>query len=256
MTEGVFNCLIDEERSLAFKKAIENTVRPGDIVVDMGTGSGILAMFAAKAGAKKVYAVENDRNNIFTLKEIFKKNKVNKIIELIEGDVTTVKLPEKVNVIIGEMIATALIEELQIPAMNNILDYAKNGCKVLLSKYDSFLSLVDSPSEYYGLDFPIIRYEYPDLLKLKSVDMSELFLYYSVDFNKKNEINDVNADILVRVNKSGFINGIKLSSQTKFFDQSSIWGTFAYSYPIIFPVLKTKVLKGDSFRIRVKYAPT
>ena len=51
MTEGVFNCLIDTKRSIAFKKAIQKTVKVGDVVVDMGTGSGILAMFAAKAGA-------------------------------------------------------------------------------------------------------------------------------------------------------------------------------------------------------------
>ena len=44
MTEGVFNCLIDEERTKAFEKAILNTVKKGDIVVDMGTGSGVLAM--------------------------------------------------------------------------------------------------------------------------------------------------------------------------------------------------------------------
>lgn len=104
MTEGVFNCLIDEERSMAFAKAIAATVRPGDVVVDMGTGSGVLAMLAVRAGAKKVYAIEIDRSNIATLDAVFRANGLEDRIVLIHGDVCKVDLPEKVDVIIGEMI--------------------------------------------------------------------------------------------------------------------------------------------------------
>ncbi len=123
MTEGAFNCLIDEERTESFKKAIKNTVKVGDIVVDIGSGSGVLAMLAADCGAKKVYAVELDKRNIRTLSSTFKINNLDKKIIVLEGDVRNIKLPEKIDVIIGEMIATGLIEELQIPAMNNIIKY-------------------------------------------------------------------------------------------------------------------------------------
>lgn len=256
MTEGVFNCLIDEERSLAFQKAINNTVKAGDVVVDMGTGSGILAMFAAKAGASKVYAVENDKHNILTLNNTFKVNGLDKILKIIEGDVTKVKLPEKVDVIIGEMIATALIEELQIPAMNNMLKYAKNDCKVLLNKYESYISLVNSPSSYYDLEFPVIRYEYPDLMKLKSKDMSDNYCYYQVDFTNFNKIKEFQINKELTIKKDGIINGLKLSSLTKFFDGSEIWSTFAYSYPIILPISKIRVNIGDRFLVKLKYKPT
>ena len=43
--------LIDHTRTLAFQRAIEAVVRPGDVTIDVGTGSGILAMLAARAGA-------------------------------------------------------------------------------------------------------------------------------------------------------------------------------------------------------------
>ena len=115
MTEGVFNCLIDEERTAAFKAAIEKTVRRGDIVVDAGSGTGVMAMFAADAGAKKVYALEFDENNIKVLQKIFSANGYGDRIQVIQGDATTLKLPENVDVIVCEMIATVLIEELQIP---------------------------------------------------------------------------------------------------------------------------------------------
>ncbi|MFA6797581.1 MAG: 50S ribosomal protein L11 methyltransferase, partial [Candidatus Paceibacterota bacterium] len=93
MTEGVFNCLIDEKRTISFSSAIKKTVKKGDVVVDMGTGTGILAMFAADAGAKKVYAIEIDKRNIKTLRSNFLLNGYNNIIEIIEGDVRKVKIP-------------------------------------------------------------------------------------------------------------------------------------------------------------------
>jgi predicted RNA methylase len=52
MTEGVFNCLGDHRRTHAFARAIRNTVRRDSVVADLGSGSGIIALFAAKADAR------------------------------------------------------------------------------------------------------------------------------------------------------------------------------------------------------------
>jgi hypothetical protein len=51
MTDGEFNSLIDEKRTTAYGKAIAATIRPDDVVVDMGTSSCVLAMLAARDSA-------------------------------------------------------------------------------------------------------------------------------------------------------------------------------------------------------------
>lgn len=50
--------LNDRTRTHGFLRAIRDMVKPGDVVIDLGTGTGVLAIAAARAGAKHVYAIE------------------------------------------------------------------------------------------------------------------------------------------------------------------------------------------------------
>ncbi len=253
MTEGVFNCLIDTERTVAFAKAIQNVVKQGDVVVDLGTGSGILAMIAAKAGARKVYAVERDENNIRTLESTFISNNLAEVIEVIHGDATETSLPEDIDLIIAEMIATALIEELQIPAMNNALSYAKRSTKVLLETYTTFADLVFHNSKYHGFQFNIFRYEYPDDTTLASEVYSEKILITHADFTRPIDDTTVDKEVEVDIQKPGIINAIRLSGLTTFCDGSTLQESSAYSYPLLLPIRPTDVTPGEKYKIRLRY---
>ena len=79
----------DRVRTDAFQRAINSVVRRGDIVADVGAGSGILSVFAARAGAARVYAVE--QTSIAALaEELAAANGVAEIVEVIHGDVMDV----------------------------------------------------------------------------------------------------------------------------------------------------------------------
>lgn len=253
MTEGVFNCLIDEERTAAFRTAIEKTVRRGDIVVDAGSGTGVMAMFAADAGAKKVYALEFDENNIKVLQAIFSANGYGDRIQVIQGDATTLKLPEKVDVIVCEMIATALIEELQIPVMNNMLRHVNPGYRVVLEQYHCHAELVHQQNVYYGKKFDLLRYEYPDIESLRSTILSNRITYKRVDFSQPVSDNRVDVCLEFTASVGGNINGLRLSATTLFCGGGNFGYSFAYSYPIILPLEKFAVNSGDSVLVDIGY---
>lgn len=104
--------LEDHKRTGAYHEAILNNRRcfEGKVVLDVGTGSGILAMFAAQAGAKKVYAVEATDMAKFA-KKLVAHNKFGDVIEVIQGTIETVSLPEKVDIIVSEWMGYFLMRE-------------------------------------------------------------------------------------------------------------------------------------------------
>ena len=70
--------------------------------MDVGAGTGILSIFAAKAGAKHVYAVEY-ANIAYHAIKIIKDNGLEDKITVIKGKIEEIQLPvEKVDIIISE----------------------------------------------------------------------------------------------------------------------------------------------------------
>ncbi|XP_052199865.1 protein arginine N-methyltransferase PRMT10 [Diospyros lotus] len=82
----------------------------GKTVLDVGTGSGILAIWAGQAGARKVYAVEATKMSEHA-RELVKANKLQDVVEVIEGSIEDIILPEKVDVIISEWMGYFLLRE-------------------------------------------------------------------------------------------------------------------------------------------------
>ena len=93
--------ICDRVRTDAFRRAIESVVRPGDVVLDVGAGTGILSLFAAKAGAARVYAVEQTTVAVLA-RELATANAVGDVVQVIQGDVMDVELPEQVDVIVSD----------------------------------------------------------------------------------------------------------------------------------------------------------
>lgn len=106
------NMLQDHVRTSTYERAmLENSADFQDkIVLDVGTGSGILAFFAIKAGAKRVYAVELSAM-ADCAREIVRQNGLSDRIIILKGKMEALELPDHVDMVISEPMGFFLVHE-------------------------------------------------------------------------------------------------------------------------------------------------
>jgi protein arginine N-methyltransferase 1 len=95
--------LADSHRLAAFERAIAATVKPGDVVIDLGAGTGILGFFACRAGASRVYAID-DGGIIGLARELCRANGFSDRIVFVKGLSSRIALPEKADVAVSDQI--------------------------------------------------------------------------------------------------------------------------------------------------------
>lgn len=161
--------LNDRTRTDSYLAAIAQTVKAGDTVIDLGTGTGILAMAAARAGAAKVYAIEAT-NVAEAAQRLFTKNGLTDRIELVRGHSTRIELPQRADVLISEIIGDdPLGEQLLVSTADALKRLLKPTPRVLPSRLEIWASAVTVPSladqntfeavnltrwqRHYGFDF-------------------------------------------------------------------------------------------------------
>jgi hypothetical protein len=102
--------LADRVRTEAYRAAIAATVRPGDVVVDIGCGSGILSFFACEAGAARVYAI--DRGGMAGIAQFLTRHLgYAGRVTVLQDDSTSVELPELADVLVTETMGTLGLDE-------------------------------------------------------------------------------------------------------------------------------------------------
>lgn len=105
----------DERRNVIYDKALHACLTPDSIVLEVGTGTGILAMMAARAGAKHVYTIEIEPLIAQAARENVRRNGYEDRITVICADATKVvvgdQLPERCNVFLHEIISNDLLVE-------------------------------------------------------------------------------------------------------------------------------------------------
>lgn len=87
--------LKDEVRTLTYRNAMYHNKHlfKGKVVLDVGCGTGILSMFAAKAGAAKVIAVDCS-NIIDYARQVIIDNNLSNVISVVKGKMEDVELPD------------------------------------------------------------------------------------------------------------------------------------------------------------------
>jgi SAM-dependent methyltransferase len=131
-----------------YRDALFELVTPETVVADCGTGTGVLALFAAQAGAKRVYAIEGSRW-IDIARQMADENGLSDQIEFIRGQMEHVELPEKVDLIVSECMDSLFIDARMLPDVLKFRDrYLKDGGALIPHGGKILLAPVEAPTEH------------------------------------------------------------------------------------------------------------
>ncbi len=142
------HCVGDTSRINSYAAAISAVVKPGDVVVDVGTGTGILAIMACRAGAKTVYAIEPDQI-IESARQICAANGLAEQIIFLTGLSYDAALPEKADVLIAGHLHNFGLE---MGLLGSVIDaqkrFLKSGASIIPQSVDLYVAPVELSDTY------------------------------------------------------------------------------------------------------------
>lgn len=107
--DGIFLPMLnDRSRNIFYKHAIDKSVKD-KVVCDVGTGTGLLSILSAKAGARKVFAVERDPQRARYAKNIIEELGLTDTVEVINDDFLNLDIPA--DIFVSETINTQIFGE-------------------------------------------------------------------------------------------------------------------------------------------------
>jgi len=101
--------LADTIRTNAYRSAIRSVVTRDSVVLDLGTGTGILAFFACEAGARRVFAIEEGDAGVPSM--LARHLGLSDRVEIIHARSTQVELPERAHVLVTETLGPFGLDE-------------------------------------------------------------------------------------------------------------------------------------------------
>ena len=279
-----FKLLRDYERLSAFKEAIgDYAIRNGGdsngstskVAFDLGCGSGVLSYFASEYMGR-IIAIELNNSTYQLAKENLKEFDKIQVVndDLLSFDFS--KLNEKADLIICEMLDTALIDEEEVPVLNRAREFLNDDGEIIPR------GMINSVEAIF-MNNHFIQYEDDEYSPIY-ISLGESVVYSEFDFMNEIDCN-FSAEIELKIygkeelDEMGFeeklsqekyekfnfkenfnieedklkINGIKLTSFTKLNENIICGPTPMLNPEMLIPIKETEVSCGDSVRIGLEY---
>lgn len=225
--------LSDYHRTTSYRDAIwKNAYMFKDkVVLDVGCGTGILSMFAARAGARKVIGVDCSSMAV-QAREIVQQNNLADTITIIQGKIEEITLDEKVDIIISEWMGYFLLYE----SMLNTVLYARDhwgapNVRILPDKANMYACGINDPQykrdkfdvwdNVQGLDFSYFkRLSYIEPL-IDTVDadqiVTDIVPFFSFDINhvKADDLTFA-SEFVLEAHKTELIDALSIHFDTPF----------------------------------------
>lgn len=243
-------CLHDVERTRLWKQAIEDTVREGDVVVDAGSGTGILAVFAALDGARHVYAIELHPRFCRLIRHLAERNGVADRVTVLSGDASRIELPEPADVVVCELLCTGQFFEPQVQVLENLRPQTRPGARFIPREVEHSLQLLDAQEILYGVR---IDTDSRSLLLADDEPVSTREPYAHLDFRAHNT-SGVDARVRVMARKSRVADAVVLTSQARLTERIVTEPTrFLFNPEVVFLKRPVELQRGREYEVHIAY---
>lgn len=252
------NLLSQKSRLRKFEKVIKRIVKQGMIVADIGTGTGILAFLAARAGAAKVIGIDVNELSLEYARHAARLNGLDNTVEFHLTHFLDFIPEEKCDIVICEMLSSFMLIEQQVPASHHITKHIlKPSGRLIPRSAKVFGILCQSEDmieqfEFQGLVFPKLPQSVSnqDVIELSEMEMIEEF-----DFQRLHEPHHVNKVVSFEIIRNGVIHGLcgmfeAVLDEDTILDMEDGWRTIFI--PFETPV---RVQAGQQIEIKVGYTP-
>lgn len=145
-----------------YQAAIEELVTPGCVVLDVGAGTGILSLMAARCGARKVYAIES-AGVAQLIGPLAQANGLGARVEVVQRDAGAVmELPEPVDVLITECMGTFGLSDGMFEVLAHSRRFLREGARVCPGEIRLYLAPALVSGLLGGLDWsdPVCGFDF------------------------------------------------------------------------------------------------
>lgn len=229
--------LKDTDRLAVFFEAIKEYDSNNDLAYDLGCGSGVLSYFLSSK-FKEVISIESDVKAFGCAKENLSHFDN---VKVINNDVLEYNFEKKADLIVCEMLDTALIDEEEIPVLNYAKKFLNEDGKIIPQGIINTIGLVNMQRHHIHWDEGA-KYE----------ALSDETVYSDVNF--LDDINpEFNANIRLKAKKDGLLNGLKITTYTKI-NENIIAGPLPMlNPPLLVPLDEKQIMVNDFIDVEIKY---
>ena len=229
--------LKDHDRLSVFYQAIEDYDGNCELAYDLGCGSGVLSYFLASKFSE-IISIEINGKSFECANENLKDFDN---VCVVNSDALSYEFEKKADLIVCEMLDTALIDEEEIPVLNHAKSFLKDDGKIIPQGIINTVELVDMERHYVHWDEGV-NYE----------TLSDEIVYSQFNFLDDIEA-EFKANLSLKAKKEGTANGLKITTYTKLNDNLIAGPLPMLNPPLLIPLDERHINVNDFIQVEIKY---
>ena len=253
-----YSMLSDEARMEGFRDAINQTVKPGALVLELGGGTGVLSFLAAQK-ARKVFCVELNLDMVDESRRILKMNPNGDRVEVIHANAFEYVPPEPVDVVICEMLHVGLLREKQMEVIDAFKSHYQSRFEGPLPVFIPLATVQAIQPIHYDFRYedyyaPLLQFQYPYGTHQRTTVLGEAVIYHQLLYGYPYGLT-CEWSGTVPITATGTFNALRFITKNILTDEPESQSNIGwYNQFLILPLeSEVPVLPGQEMKVSINY---